>query len=54
MPYAIKKITPNGYVVVSSSGTVLSKKPLSLAVARRQLTAVNLSEFGKNKPKKLH
>jgi hypothetical protein len=53
MPYQIKKITPNGYVVVSSNGTVLSKNPLSLVGARAQMTAVNISEF-KKKKKKVH
>ena len=55
MPYAIYQVSPRGYVVMSNNGTVLSKKPMSLAVAKSQLTAVNIREFGKNKqPKKVH
>ena len=44
MPYRIRK-QPNKslYKVYSQSGTPLSKKGLSLAKAKKQLTAVNIS-----------
>lgn len=42
MPYHIKPVE-GGYYVVSESGTYLSKKPLSEARAKKQLTAANLS-----------
>jgi hypothetical protein len=51
MPFTIKKISPLGYIVVSLNGTVLSKKPLSLSVARAQMTAVNIAEHKKKSKK---
>ena len=51
MPFVIKKISPLGYVVVSPSNKPLSNKPLSLAVARAQMTAVNIAEHKKKSKK---
>lgn len=42
MPYHIESVE-GGYYVVSEGGTRLSKKPLSEARAKKQLTAANLS-----------
>ena len=44
MPYRLFH-TGRGYKVRSIHGTVLSKKPLSLAEAKKQRTAVQLSEL---------
>ena len=42
MPYSIEP-AEGGYYVVSQDGTRLSKKPLSEARAKKQLTAATLS-----------
>ena len=44
MPYHTEK-AEGGYYVVSESGTRLSKKPLSEARAKKQLTAATLSSL---------
>lgn len=50
MPYQIKPYK-TGYRVYAEDGKALSKKPLPLTRAKKQLTAVNISEFsGKGKP----
>lgn len=43
MPYDIVEF-PDGYRVRSKDGTFLSKRPLSLARAKKQMTAVNIAE----------
>lgn len=43
MPYDIVEF-PDGYRVRSANGTFLSKRPLSLARAKKQMTAVNIAE----------
>jgi hypothetical protein len=42
MPYSLERVG-KGYKVFSQSGTPLSKKPLPLSRAKRQLTAVNIA-----------
>lgn len=48
MPYKVKK-SGAGYKVYSQSGKPLSKKPLSLSRAKKQLTAVNIAYAMKKK-----
>lgn len=45
MPYIINRVK-GGFKVFSQSGRPLSNKPLTLAKAQKQRTAVNLSELG--------
>jgi len=42
MPYSIVK-SGNGYKVIGRDGTPHSKEPLSLEMAKKQLTAMNIS-----------
>lgn len=57
MPYKIKKLPLKPlYKVYSESGTPLSKKGLSMTMAKRQLIAANLSNLrqeGKIPPRKM-
>ena len=48
MPYSLERVG-RGYKVFSQSGTPLSKKPLSLLRAKKQLTAVNIAYATKKK-----
>lgn len=43
MPYTIKRF-PDGFRVVSDKNNILSKKPLTLKKAKKQLIAVSLNE----------
>lgn len=49
MPYKIRK-APNRelYWVVKYDGTHMSKEPIPLARAKKQLAAIHISEFKKN------
>ena len=57
MPYKIRKLPKQSlYKVYGERGNALSKKGLSLVKAKKQLTAVNLSELrqqGRIPPRKV-